>query len=452
MLTIDEIEHFILQDSTDPIKQQAREGQRYYEADHDIKKYRLFYPDSDGHLVEDRTRSNIKISHPFFTELVDQAVQYMLSGKSRFAISDDKDIQSILDESLNHNPPFISELYDTLTGCLVKGSEYMYAYKDEDGRLSFQRADSLGVIEVRAKDTLDRSDYIIYHQIERLDKDRETIRKIQVWDRDKVWYYVKEGAKPIEKDPNVTTNPRPHIVYCDGKTDSLGFIPFFRLDLNRKRISSLKPIKPLIDDYDLMSCGLSNNLQDLTEGIFIVKNYMGDSIDDLIQTIKVKKAIGVDTEGDVDIKTIDIPYEARKVKLQLDEDNIYRFGMGLNSQKTGDGNITNVVIKSRYALLDLKCNKLEIQLKAFLSKLIKAILDDTKAKHTLRDVRISFERCTVTNALDNAQIALTEAETLQTRIETMLALKDTLGEDEVRKSIQNLLSPEAFHLIPDCIC
>ena len=43
--------------------------------------------DENGEVVEDETRSNIKICHPFFTELVDQCVQYMLSGKeSRYAL------------------------------------------------------------------------------------------------------------------------------------------------------------------------------------------------------------------------------------------------------------------------------------------------------------------------------------------------------------------------------
>ena len=40
--------------------------------------------------------------------------------------------------------------------------------------------------------------------------------------------------------------------------------------------------------------------------------------------------------------------------------------MGFNSAQIGDGNITNVVIKSRYALLDLMCYKLKKNLKKFL--------------------------------------------------------------------------------------
>ena len=37
--------------------------------------------------------------------------------------------------------------------------------------------------------------------------------------------------------------------------------------------------------------------------------------------------------------------------------------MGFDPTKVGDGNITNVVIQSRYTLLDLKANALEKRLK-----------------------------------------------------------------------------------------
>ena len=88
MLKEEEILQFISEDKISTKKRFAREGQRYYEADHDILKYRMFYFNADGELVEDTIRSNSKICHPFFTELVDQEVQYMLSGKDGFIFSD----------------------------------------------------------------------------------------------------------------------------------------------------------------------------------------------------------------------------------------------------------------------------------------------------------------------------------------------------------------------------
>ena len=61
MLTVDEIRQFMEEDASSDKKQFARKGQAYYDGDHDIKQYRLFYYNADGNLVEDKTRSNVKI-------------------------------------------------------------------------------------------------------------------------------------------------------------------------------------------------------------------------------------------------------------------------------------------------------------------------------------------------------------------------------------------------------
>lgn len=448
MLTVEQIANFIEQDQLSVKKYLAREGQRYYEGDHDIRRYKLYYYDAKGDLVEDKTRSNIKISHPFFTELVDQEVQYMLSGKNGFIKSDTPELQSKLDEYFNENEDFTSELYEVLTGCVSKGFEYMYAYKDENDRLKFQCADALGVVEVRARDTDDNTDYVIYWYVDRITEDGEKIKRIQVWTDQECYFYVQKDNGRIEVDSDVQLNPRPHVIYRKEGEDGLfyegfGFIPFFRLDNCRKQFSGLKPIKSIIDDYDLMSCGLSNNLQDVSEALYVVSGFQGDNLDELIQNVKTKKHIGVDAGGSVDIKTIDVPYEARKAKLELDETNIYRFGMGFNSAQMGDGNITNVVIKSRYALLDLKCNKLEIRLKQFLRKILKIVLAEINeiegADYQNKDVYFEFEREVMTNALDNAQIEQTKANTQQIQINTLLGLAQTLDDETLVQRICDVL-------------
>lgn len=448
MLKIEEISRFITEDKSDSRKYEARVGQRYYEAQHDIGNYKLYYYNAEGKLVEDETRSNIKISHPFFTELVDQAVQYLFSGKGKYAKSDDSELQKILDDTMNNNDNFNSELVDCMTDSKVKGWGYAYVYKDSEGKIQIQCADTLGVIEVRRKETEDNCDYVIFYYADRISKSHQIITKIEVWNEKECYFYVQEGSGKIELDSSVEINPRPHILYRKGNNpelyqDDFGTIPFFRLDNNKKRVNDLCAIKSLIDDYDLMSCGLSNNLQDISEGLYVVSGFKGDNLDELIQNIKTKKTIGVDDNGGVDIKTIDIPYQARKVKLDEDEKNIYRFGMGLNSAQVGDGNVTNVVIKSRYALLDLKCNKFEIKLKQFLRKIVEVIIKDYNSTHQtgyrVEDVYFDFERNVITNESDNAGIKLTNAQTTQTKVNTLTALREVLGDEQMTKLICDAL-------------
>lgn len=457
MLTEQEIRYFISDDAGSQRKRKSREAQRYYEGEHDILNYRMFYYNSDGELVEDTTRSNIKISHPFFTELVDQQVQYMLSGDDSFVRSDVEGLQSKLDEYFDED--FKAELTDLLTGTITKGFDYLFAYQNEHDRLAFQYADSLGVIEVRAKDTDDNCNYVIYWYIDRIAKNNKVIKRIQVWDDEKTTYYVQNDEGGIDLDESVDINPRPHVIY--ERDNSLyykpfGFIPFFRLDNNKKQISNLKAIKGIIDDYDIMSCGLSNNLADFDHPLHVVRGFEGDNLDELSQNLKTKKTIGVDSEGGVEVHTVDIPYQARLTKMEQDEKNIYRFGMGFNSAQIGDGNITNIVIKSRYALLDLKCNKLEIKLKQFLKNIVKVVIDEINKKNNsaykVEDVWFDFKREVMTNASDNAQIYKTEAETRQIEINTILGLHGVIDDKNVIKSICDVLEldyEEVKNNIPD---
>lgn len=463
MLSLNEILEFIREDMISEKKTLAKTGLRYYEGEHDIKDYKLFYFNADGEIVEDKTRSNIKISHPFFTELVDQQIQYMLSGEDGFMKSDNPELQTILDDYFNDNEDFTSELYETMTGTVSKGFDYLYIFRDEDGKPIYQNADSLGVVEVPAKEASDGEEHIIYHYVDKIEKGKKIIRRVQVWDKALTYFYIWDDEDKLYPDDSYKINPRPHSIYTIGEDDTLyyedfGEIPFFRLDNCKKQYSGLKSIKTLIDDYDLMSCGLSNNLQDASEYLVVVKGFQGDNLEELIQNVKVKKHIGVDGEngGGVDFKTVDVPYQARQTKLELDEKNIYRFGMGFNSAQMGDGNITNVVIKSRYALLDLKCNKLEIRLKQFLRKILKVVLqiinEENNTDYQVRDVYFDFKREVMTNASDNAQIEKTDAETQQIKINTLLGLAATLGDELIVQNICEVLDldyEEIKNKIPD---
>ena len=245
MLSVEEIKSFIQNDTASKKKQYAREGERYYEGNHDIKKYRIFFFDADGKLKEDKTRSNIQISHPFFTEHVDQATQYLLSGEGPIFRSDNPALQEKLDEYFNENEDFLAELYDIVEGCIKKGFEYAYAYKKNDGvngRINFKCADSIGVVEVREEETEDHCEYVIYWRVDRIGKDNKRIKHIQVWDKEQTFYYVQENDGRIIPDKSQKYNPRPHVLYTkDGDENTyfegFGFIPFFRLDNCKKQFS-----------------------------------------------------------------------------------------------------------------------------------------------------------------------------------------------------------------------
>ena len=449
MLTTAEIKQLIEQDTLSEKKRRAEEGQRYYRAEHDILQYRMFYYNADGVLVEDTSRSNSKICHPFFTELVDQLAAYIMSFEENpIQAKDTADgLQDHLDTYFDDE--FWAEVQELITGTSAKGFEYLYAFKNDEDRLTFRCADSLGVVEVRAKDTDSKCEHVIYWYIERVGLDRKPIKRIEVHDKDQIWFYNQVDNGDIELDEDAIINPRPNILWKDKEKadtyyyDSLGFIPFWRLDNCREQYSGLKPIKGLIDDYDLMECGLSNNLQEFDKPIHLVRGFQGDNLDELQQNIMTKKLLGVDDTGGLDILTVDVPYQARVTKAVEDEKNIYRFGMGFNSSQSGDGNITNVVIRSRYTLLDLKANKLIKRLKRFLKPIIQVVLDEINTKngtdYRYTNVTVEFTPVVPTNEQENAQIAQIEAQTQQIRINNVMGVEAMIGAEETLKGVCDIL-------------
>lgn len=261
-------------------------------------------------------------------------------------------------------------------------------------------------------------------------------------------YYVQEDNGKIISDTEITPNPRPNIIYKDAKGQnyggSLGFIPFWRFDYNRKQISGLKPIKALIDDYDLMECGLSNNLQDFDHPIYAIKGYEGDNLNELQHNIKTTKTLGVDENGGIDILTVDVPYEARKTKADEDEKNIYRFGMGLNTQGLKDTSATtNLAIQAAYTLLDLKARKVIKNIKKFLRPIIEVVIDDINSQNGTgyqpSDVYIDFHPEILINETENASNDKVRAETKQIEINIILNVADRIGDEEVLKAICEIL-------------
>lgn len=445
-MNIENLKQLIDKDREDPQKHKAREGIRYYKGEHDILDYRLLYFDSDGQVQEDKFRSNIKIPHQFHTELVDQKVQYLLSNPVEIN-TEDEILEKYLEEYINED--FQAMLQDLLEGASNKGVEYVYAYMDREGKLNFQVADSLKVIPIYDDTTYELEKIIYYYDDEIIvNGEKRQVTRAQVWTEKDVTYYIYiEGKKDYELDDKYKPNPRPHITLEDEDAiydgGNLGYIPFFVLENNKYKKTDLEPIKRIIDDYDLMACSLSNNLQDFQDAIYVVKGYPGDNLDELVTNLKTRKTIGVDADGGIDVKTIDIPYEARKAKLELDKEAIYKFGMGFDSSQIGDGNITNVVIKSRYALLDLKCNKAEVRLRRLIRQLLGAIISDINRRYNTgykaTDVDIEIVRETMVNENDVYNNEKIQAETQRQLIDNLLVTANRLSDETVLESICNIL-------------
>lgn len=444
MLQTSEILSAITNNATSEKYRLAKKSLNYYEDRNDITDYKIYAVDDDGLVYEDTTKSNIRISHNFLKELVDQKVSYFHNTKKRFILSDIPELQAALDERFDDD--FKSEFADALRYASIEGYSYLYRYLDEEGKSCFNFAEGMNVVEIPAHIASDGQAHIIYSYVEKV-KDNKTLEAVLDYTKSTITFYKKIGSK-IELDDRYVLNPKPIVLSKPNEKgemfyDEFDAVPFYKLSNNRKEFTDLKPIKGLIDDYDLMAAALSNNLQDLTEGIYVVKNYGGNDPAEFIQNVKAKKYVGVGDGGDFDIKTVDIPYEARKAKLELDKEAIYKFGEGFDNAKTGDGNITNIVIKSRYASLDMKVNNFEAYVRKFLKPIVKSVLreinDELKTNYKYSDVYIDFERSTAVNETETIENKKIVAETQKIQIDNLLNCKDVMEKEFFCKQIAEIL-------------
>ena len=436
------IDDAVKTDRQSPIKEKMSEGIKYYDYKHDILKFRLFYYNEDGKLVEETNRSNIKIPHAFFTEQVDQKVQYLLSNPVEFETAD-TELKTYIEEYIDED--FQLMLQEMVEGASKKAYEFAYVYRATSGKLLFKVADSRKVIVIY--DDMNEVIAIIRYYDTDITKDNRkvTVTKAELWDTEKTWFFVSSSDYNTRfiLDESQEINPRYHQVVTDrdGKLlgKGFGYIPFLKLSNNKSEKTDLEPIKALIDDYDLMACALSNNLVDFDHPIYAVKGYGKDNLDELVTNLRTKKTVGVSQEGGIDVKTVDIPVTARKTKLETDKESIYKFGMAFDSSQVGDGNITNVVIKSRYSLLDLKCNKTEIRLRAFIKQLLDIIIQDINERYhksfTRQQIEVIITRSTMINQSDNANVEKAEAETKGQLIQNLLDVAPYLDDESLLKKI-----------------
>ncbi len=69
-----------------------------------LKTTVAFYLDDNGVLKEDKCATqNVQIPHSFFTELVDQKVNYLMSNPVRFEAKENDELQRLIDEYVDED-------------------------------------------------------------------------------------------------------------------------------------------------------------------------------------------------------------------------------------------------------------------------------------------------------------------------------------------------------------
>lgn len=182
-------------------------------------------------------------------------------------------------------------------------------------------------------------------------------------------------------------------------------IPIFPLYANELKQSELtQGIKSLIDAYDFISSDLIDGI-DQVEGVYwVLKNFGGDNVSELLEEIRTIKATYTSREtSDVDNHVIEAPYQAKHVALELLEKQLYADYMALDIKALTGGSLTNVAINVAKTDFDLKCDIFEWQCSDFVENILKLL--------GIEGETIQFKRRSITNdteTIDNISTMISD--------------------------------------------
>lgn len=421
-------------------KNKARKGERYYSGKHDILDASLYTVDENGKEIP-ADGLPVKLVNQFFTELVDQKAQYLLSNGIQFD-TEDQALEELLEEYLDADfQLFINEMVE---GASAKGGEYAYVRTLSDGSIKFERADFINTETIYNELG---EEVAVVRQYERALTGagvNDKINHIDVYTEDYVYYFIStRDTDGYVLDPSQPINPSLHVMLRNADGDnvatgrSYGRIPFYLLYNNRLQESDLVPVKRLIDNYDRHLTSTSVMIEDYDRPLWLIYGANAEDHSKFKSRIKlagvasVKRSKGA-SGAEVDMKHFKVDITHRKEMLEIIKESIYKFGMGFDTTAKSGRDVTNVEIKSRYSLLDLKCNKIEPRLMDLLDWCLEVMLEDIAlkrgVKYDKRDVTISIERNMLFNETDSKrqeQIAAnTKAILVQAVINAGLKLDD----------------------------
>ncbi|WP_168198242.1 phage portal protein [Crassaminicella thermophila] len=401
------IKDWIESDLKSQSKQDMTDGVNYYDCNHDILKIDFREYIVDGQKLIDSNKANNQLINPFHRLLVQQKIGY-IAGKPVVFTSEKKELTTIINDILGIK--FDDILVDWIKGASNKGIEWLHPFIDEEGNFDYVIIPAEQIIPIYDTSYQKNLVYIIRYYTMQVVKGDETEEryKVELWDKEKVTYFIEDDHGNFIYDDTEPLNPKYHWYSFntnnpdDKKPSSWGKIPFINLDNNSEKTSDLKSIKKYIDAYDKVSSGFLNDLEDIQMAIWVLRGYEGTNLSEFMRNLIQFKAMKVSEEGGVDNKTLEIPAEARKIMLEILEDKIYEIGQGvkMSTDKFGQ-NPSGVALKFLYSGLDLKANTMIRKLKKALSEFVWFVTEYVNNKNNTsydyKSIKFTTNKTIITN-------------------------------------------------------
>jgi len=345
-------------------------GDRYYRNKTDILERKRTAIGPSGAQEPVGNLANNKLANAFVRKLVDQKVGYLL-GKPLSVQTDNKVYSEAWGEILK--PDMYRRLQSTGKEAVNKGLAWWFVYYDEQGQLSFRKMRSEEIIPLWADEAHTILDAVIrdYEVVVYEGLQRKSVHKIEWWDKNGVSRYVYDGTGLIPDVEAGATGSHFTVVSNDEEAPiNWERVPFICFKYNEEEQPLVEIIKSLVDDYDRNKSDNSNNLEDLPNSIYVVKNYDGADPVEFRKNIAIYRTAFVSGDGGLDSVGIEIDTEAYKTHVEQSRKDIYEFGRGVDTQGVDVGSApSGVALRFLYSDLDLDASLMETEFQASLERL-----------------------------------------------------------------------------------
>lgn len=398
-------------------------AQRYYENDADAirdKKRMVIAKDMENNAVlkESKVLSNNRLQHNFMKKLTRQKIGYMLGKPFTLteARADDPEAKKFFEALGDYlDLPFYKFIKNVARDSIVKGIGWVQVYYNEAGHIKMRRCEPEEIIPLWAdSDHTILSALIRKYQVEQYTgENKKTIKYVEYYTHDGVYYYVYNDAGNLVNNPDVLINPGSHFYLKPEDAESeepVGVnwaeIPFIPFKYDPDEQSLLSRIKSLVDDYDKKTSGISDTIDDHPNSVTVVKNYDGASKEEFVQNKNEYRTIFVQGDGDARSLETSLNVSDLDKHIQRLREDIYEFGQGVDTANKDIRDTSGVALRFLYADLDMDCVDWGGEVQWSLMKLLWFLQQDIIFKYGVDYTKVKY------NIVFNTDVIINESETV----------------------------------------
>ena len=304
------------------------------------------------------------------------------------------------------------------------GRAWLSYWETADGKLDYWFINPLTVRPIYDRSTVKKRLQYLIRCYSYLDAAGNPVIRYEFWDDQEVAYLVQPKATARQPNPAVDFEALPNGGY-NIQQHNYGRIPFIEFRNKAALLPDLPMYKDIIDAEEKVVSGFCNDVDDLQEIIWVVKNYAGQqsapAIDkdgkqmtdangnpvmkqiDLLQMLKARKWVGVDKDGSLDAVRGEVPYEARSKLLEILDKEFWVAAKAVNPDPPTAGNQSGVYISFLYGELEEKAGLMEAEFRSSIDEFLRAILHYLKADESTQFVQ-TWKRTKPQNDVEISQI------------------------------------------------